>query len=94
MTDRFDVVRLTAKGQMTVPIRARKKLGLKHGDHLAVYVRDDELVLRKLAPLKRATEGDAVFALVGRWQGPSDLAEAHDQHMADIVAEEAEGTRQ
>ena len=37
VTDNFEVAKRTSKGQMTLPVRAREKLGLKKGDHLAVH---------------------------------------------------------
>jgi transcriptional pleiotropic regulator of transition state genes len=89
VSESFEVVKLTSKGQMTLPVMARKKLGLKKGDHLAVFIQNNELVLRKLFPLKQATPQDAIFSLLGQWDGPADLAENHDQYLADAVDREA-----
>lgn len=90
VSESFEVVKLTSKGQMTLPVKARKKLGLNKGDHLAVYVENNELVLRKLYPLKQATPQDAIFSLLGQWEGPADLAEKHDQYLAGAVDLEAD----
>jgi transcriptional pleiotropic regulator of transition state genes len=82
MHEGFEVVKLTSKGQMTLPARVRKSLGIKEGDHLAVYVHGEEIVLRKFYPLKQATPQDAIFRLIGRGSGPADLAENHDRYLA------------
>jgi|DewCreStandDraft_5_1066085.scaffolds.fasta_scaffold34687_3 transcriptional pleiotropic regulator of transition state genes len=83
MPEGFEVVKLTSKGQMTLPARVRKSLGIKEGDHLAVYVHGDEIVLRKFYPLKQASPQDAIFRLIGRGSGPADLAENHDRYLAE-----------
>ncbi|MDI6907936.1 MAG: AbrB/MazE/SpoVT family DNA-binding domain-containing protein [Thermoanaerobacterales bacterium] len=86
--EQFEVVKVTAKGQMTLPASVRNLLGIKQGDHLAVYVHGDELVLRKLAPLRKASDKDAIFRLIGRGEGPSDLAERHDVYLAEALEKE------
>jgi len=81
MGEQFEVVKVTSKGQMTLPVSARKLLGIKKGDHLAVYVNGDELILRKFVPFKKASYKDAIFSLIGKGEGPLDLAENHDRYL-------------
>ncbi|HOV79176.1 MAG TPA: AbrB/MazE/SpoVT family DNA-binding domain-containing protein [Bacillota bacterium] len=81
MDEQFEVAKITSKGQMTLPSSARKLLGIKKGDHLAVYVRGDEVILRKFVPFKKASRKDAVFSLIGKGEGPPDLAENHDSYL-------------
>lgn len=38
---------ISTKGQITLPSGARKKLGLKPGDRVAVEVTDDTIVIRR-----------------------------------------------
>ena len=38
---------LTSKGQTTIPVAVRKKLGLEPGDHLLFEEREGEFVLRR-----------------------------------------------
>jgi len=38
---------ISTKGQITLPFGARKKLGLKPGDRVAVEVTDDTIVIRR-----------------------------------------------
>jgi len=79
--EQFEVVKVTSKGQMTLPASARKLLGIKKGDHLAVYVNGEELILRKFVPFKKASHKDAIFSLIGKGEGPPDLAENHDRYL-------------
>jgi AbrB family looped-hinge helix DNA binding protein len=41
---------LTSKGQMTLPVAARARLGLEAGDHLLVIVQDDDTIILKRPP--------------------------------------------
>jgi antitoxin PrlF len=41
-----NIATVTSKGQVTVPIEVRKRLGLKVGDRLAFVVQGGETVLR------------------------------------------------
>lgn len=81
MGEQFEVVKITSKGQMTLPVSARKLLGIKKGDHLAVYVNGEEVILRKFVPFKKASHKDAIFSLIGKGEGPPDLAENHDRYL-------------
>lgn len=44
----MDVGTLTLKGQVVIPVRLRKSLGLKKGTRLSFSERDGEIVLRPL----------------------------------------------
>jgi transcriptional pleiotropic regulator of transition state genes len=90
MSEQFEVVKITSKGQMTLPASVRKLLGIKEGDHLAVYVNGEELLLRKFLPFKKAGLQDAIFKFIGKGEGPPDLAENHDKYLAEIIAQETE----
>lgn len=41
---------LTSKGQMTLPVAVRARLGLEAGDHLQVTVQDDDTIILKRPP--------------------------------------------
>ena len=41
-------VKVTRDFQITIPVSIRNQLGIKEGDVLEVYVRGDEIVLRKV----------------------------------------------
>jgi AbrB family looped-hinge helix DNA binding protein len=41
-----DPVRVTSKGQVTIPQTVRRRLGIEPGDEVVFSVRDDEAVMR------------------------------------------------
>ena len=46
------IVKLRKKGVVILPKRIREEVGLKEGDALIVTVKGNEIILRKLEPLK------------------------------------------
>ncbi len=46
---------LTSKGQMTLPVAVRARLGLEAGDHLLVTVQDDDTIILKRPPAASTT---------------------------------------
>jgi AbrB family looped-hinge helix DNA binding protein len=60
----MDVARISVKGQVTIPIEIRKKLGLKEGDKVVFMEKGDNVVLlnsNRLAfeEFQRDMEGEA-----------------------------------
>jgi antitoxin PrlF len=47
------IITMTSKGQVTLPVQARRRLGLEAGTKLAVSITDDRL---ELAPVKEPLE--------------------------------------
>lgn len=43
-----DVINVSTKGQVVLPVAMRRALEIEPGDRLAVYATDDVIVLRKL----------------------------------------------
>lgn len=43
-----DVLSVSSKGQIVLPIAMRRALNINTGDHLAVYSTDDAIVLKRL----------------------------------------------
>jgi len=41
----MDVSRVSSKGQVTIPIEIRKKLGIKEGDKIVFMEKDDNIIL-------------------------------------------------
>jgi len=77
-------VRLTSKGQMTLPVEIRRRLGLKKGDCLAVSLEGRVLRLQKIEPLRPLAAEDPIWELVGAGDsGHEDVSAAHDRHLAD-----------
>ncbi|WP_061215167.1 AbrB/MazE/SpoVT family DNA-binding domain-containing protein [Syntrophomonas wolfei] len=74
---------LSSKGQLTIPLEIRKKLGLRQGDQIEISVIDDSIRLRKtnefnIPPL---AEDDPIFTFIGMGEGPEDLSEMHDKYI-------------
>lgn len=84
----FEVVKVTSKGQMTLPVRVRKALSIKAGEYLAVYIDGEDIILRRVSPFRKATRQDSIFRLIGQGEGPEDLAEEHDRYLGEIGQEE------
>ncbi len=49
------VVRVTRRGQTTIPIELRRRYRIKEGTRLVVEARDDEIVMRPLVSLEDLT---------------------------------------
>ena len=48
MDREIETTKVSARGQVVIPKRAREKLGWRIGDHVIVEVRGDAVILRKL----------------------------------------------
>jgi AbrB family looped-hinge helix DNA binding protein len=42
-----DIIKVSSKGQIVIPRKVRKKLGVKGGEKLLVLTRDGDILLRK-----------------------------------------------
>ena len=60
------IVKITRKGQTTIPAKIREKLGLKEGDELAVEVIEQAVVFK---PIPKMEDCAGIFA------GHADVAE-------------------
>ncbi|MCR4418657.1 MAG: AbrB/MazE/SpoVT family DNA-binding domain-containing protein [Clostridia bacterium] len=80
-----NVVRLSSKGQLTLPAEIRRKLGLEKGARLLVLLEHNEIRIRKLNEGRPPafTFESPFFDLIGSFSGPEDLAENHDRYLAE-----------
>jgi AbrB family looped-hinge helix DNA binding protein len=77
-------VKVTSKGQITIPLEIRTALGIDEDTYLEVSGREDEIRLRKIVPARPLDDDDPIWDLVGAGDsGASDVAEQHDRHLAD-----------
>lgn len=67
MSQQLEITRLSSKGQLVIPKKLREELKWKAGEHVAVQLKGNQLILRKLSLndiLKEADEdwgkGDTV----------------------------------
>ncbi len=84
---KYSIVKLSSKGQMTLPLEIRNKLKLNKGDHLAIYLQGEELRLKKIDPVKFEPLGeqDPIWDLIGRYEdkeGEKNVSEEHDHFLS------------
>jgi transcriptional pleiotropic regulator of transition state genes len=78
------VVKVTAKGQVTIPVDVRSALGIDESTYLEVSRTEDEVRLRKVVRARPLGEEDPIWELAGRGRGGrGDVSETHDRHLAD-----------
>jgi transcriptional pleiotropic regulator of transition state genes len=78
------VVKVTSKGQVTIPVEVRVALGIDEDTHLEVSEDGNEIRLRKLVPTRPLGGDDPIWSLIGIGQsGHRDAAAEHDRHLAD-----------
>ena len=77
------VVKVTAKGQVTIPVDVRTALGIDEDTYLEVSADGNEIRLRKIVPVRPLSDDDPVWNLVGAGEsGQTSVAEEHDRHLA------------
>lgn len=76
-------VKVTSKGQITIPIEIREALGIDERTYLEVVEDEHEIRLRKLVPARPLSGDDPIWDLVGAGDsGRGDVAADHDRHLA------------
>jgi antitoxin PrlF len=53
------IVKVTRKGQTTIPAQIREQLGIKEGDELAVEIKDQQVIFK---PIPRLEDCAGIFA--------------------------------
>lgn len=77
-------VKVTSKGQITIPVEIRVALGIDDDSYLEVSEQDDEIRLRKIIRARPLSAGDPIWDLIGRGDsGRRDVSADHDRHLAD-----------
>jgi AbrB family looped-hinge helix DNA binding protein len=72
---------VTRKGQITIPVEIREKLGIREGDRIVLMLRGDTIVARQANELISALRGVA---------GRASRAKEETKSMADTIDEENE----
>ncbi len=65
---RYQTVTLTSKGQLTLPKEYRDKLRLDKGSRLAVALKGDTLLLKKVYQVAPLAEADPIWDMVGMFE--------------------------
>lgn len=77
-------VKVTSKGQVTIPVEIRSSLGIDERSYLEVTEVDDEIRMRKLIRARPLGADDPIWSLIGTGaSGDGHVAEDHDRHLAD-----------
>jgi AbrB family looped-hinge helix DNA binding protein len=78
------IIKVTEKGQVTLPIHLRRKLGIKKDDYLVVEAEGEYLKLRKVPETKSLGHEDPIWSWVGTASGgKKDVSIKHDRYMAE-----------
>ena len=82
-------VKVTSKGQITIPIELREALGIDESTYLEVIAAEHEIRLRKIVPTRPLGEDDPIWDLVGVAEtGRQDVSTHHDRYLADAEVEQ------
>jgi AbrB family looped-hinge helix DNA binding protein len=77
------IVKVTEKGQVTLPIDLRRKLRIGKDDYLSVEAEGEVLKLRKVRERKLLGSNDPIWDFVGKGSsGTKDGSTHHDRHIA------------
>ena len=77
------VIKVTSKGQITIPLDVRTALGIDERSYLEVSEDGNEIRLRKVVPTRPLSDDDPIWNLVGAGEsGQTSVAEEHDRHLA------------
>jgi transcriptional pleiotropic regulator of transition state genes len=78
------IVKVTEKGQVTLPIDLRRKLRISKDDYLEVEAEGNVLKVRKLATKKVLAPDDPIWEMVGRSESEAkDVSVQHDRYLAE-----------
>jgi transcriptional pleiotropic regulator of transition state genes len=76
-------LKVTSKGQITIPIELRTALGIDEHTYLEVSEAEDEIRLRKIVSTRPLGREDPIWDLIGAGEsGQGRIAIDHDQHLA------------
>ena len=83
------VYRVTEKGQVTVPVDVRRRLGIDPDSLLEIRAEGDEVRIRKIGSARPLAPEDPIWSIIGAAEsGLRDVSERHDDYLA---AGEVEG---
>ena len=81
---RNELMRISAKGQLTIPVYMRKKLNIREGDYLQVQMGEDEIRIKIIKPLQPLSAEDPIWQLIGAGaSGQKDVSVNHDRYLVE-----------
>lgn len=66
------VAKLTSKGQLTLPKPVRDRLKLDKGSYIAIYLENNQIVMKKVDPQKPLSDADPIWDMAGMFHGAKD----------------------
>ena len=79
-----EVMRVSGKGQLTIPVSVRKKMNIAEGDYMRFLVEDNQIKLIKIEQVKPLSSEDPVWKMVGVAEsGYKDVSVNHDVYVAE-----------
>jgi transcriptional pleiotropic regulator of transition state genes len=79
------VVKVTSKGQVTIPVEAREKLGIGEDTYLEVSVEGSSVRFRKRAAGRALDDDDPIWDLIGSGRGGArNVSRDHDRVLAEV----------
>ena len=77
-------IKVTSKGQITIPVEIRLALGIDEHSYLEVSEHGEEIRLRKIVPARPLGNDDPIWALTGAGEsGRHAVSAHHDRHLAE-----------
>jgi AbrB family looped-hinge helix DNA binding protein len=77
------IIKVTEKGQITLPIDLRRKLGITKDDYLVVESQGEYVTLHKVSQAKALAAEDPIWGLIGQGSsGRRDISARHDYYLA------------
>ncbi len=78
-----EIMRITSKGQLTIPVSIRKALKLKSGDYLRVNLENQEIRLKKVETIQPLSSDDPIWSMIGVGEsGKKDISLNHDAYLS------------
>lgn len=76
-------IKVTSKGQITIPVEIRLALGIDEQSYLEVSEHGEEIRLRKIVPARPLGVDDPIWGLAGAGtSGVQDVSAQHDRYLA------------
>lgn len=86
----MSIIRVRARGQITLPREVRKAVRLGAGDYLACEVQGDAIVLRKATACPHTNFGDGIWRVVGSAEdreGKNDVSADKHKYLGKYTRE-------
>ena len=78
-----EIMRVSSKGQLTIPVSIRKELNIREGDYLRVNIEENEIRLKKVDAVQPLSADDPIWKMIGTVEsGLKDVSVNHDAYLA------------